>query len=146
MDNIPVLETERLRLRPLTIEDAAALHPMFNDAQMMRYMPTPPHQTVVETESHLQRELEMPGAINWIICLHNDDKPIGIVNYLGSTRIPGMGYIIHREHWGQGITVEACQVALAFGFNQLKLPQVELWINQENAASQRVATEAELPT
>ena len=139
MGDIPTLETERLQLRPLTITDTAALHPMFNDAQTMGYMPTPPHQTVAETETHLQRELDMPGAINWAICLLNDDKPIGIVNYLGSTRIPGMGYIIRREYWGKGITVEACQAALGHGFSHLKMPQVELWINQENVASQRVA-------
>ncbi len=139
MSDIPNLETKRLQLRPLTIDDASALHPMFQDTQTMRYMPSPPHQTIADTRAHLQQETEIPGAINWAICLQNNNDPIGIVNYLGSTRIPGMGYIIHRDYWGQGITVEACQAALAYGFTQRKLPQVELWIDQKNVASQRVA-------
>lgn len=139
MPDIPILDTERLQLRPLTIDDASALHPMFQDAQTMRYMPSPSHQTIADTQAHLQQEIEMPGAINWAICLQNNDVPIGIINYLGSTCIPGMGYIIRRDFWGQGITAEACQAALAYGFTQRKLPQVELWIDQKNVASQRVA-------
>ena len=139
MNDIPILETERLRLRPLTTQDAIPLHPMFNDAQTMRFMPTLPHQTIAETEAHLKQEIEMPGAVNWTICLKETNVPIGIVNYLGSTRIPGMGYIIQRDYWGQGITVEACQAALRDGFAEQNLAQVELWINQANLASRRVA-------
>jgi catechol 2,3-dioxygenase-like lactoylglutathione lyase family enzyme len=62
-----------------------------------------------------------------------------VVNYLGNTRFPGMGYILQRAFWGQGITAEACGAALTFGFDTCGFDRVELWIDENNHASQRVA-------
>ncbi len=134
-----ILVTERLRLRPLTREDAPALFPMFNDGPTMRFMPILPHQTVADTGAYLTKQLNMPGAVNWAICLRDTDEPIGMADYLGQTRVPGLGYIIRRDQWGKGITVEACRAALDYGFNEMGLDRVELWIEEGNAASRRVA-------
>ena len=134
-----ILQTERLQLRPLSPNDAPALFPMYNDGQTMRFIPFLPHQTLAETHDYLTKQVNMPGAVHWAVCLRDKDEPIGVVNYLGQTRVPGMGYIIRRDYWGQGITAEACRAALDYGFDQLGLNRVELWIDEENAASHRVA-------
>ncbi|MCB8945031.1 MAG: GNAT family N-acetyltransferase [Ardenticatenaceae bacterium] len=134
-----VLLTERLRLRPLTPDDAPALFRVFGDAQTMRFMPSLPHQTVAETQAHIERELAMVGSHNWAICWRDSEEALGHINYLGQTRLPGMGYIVRRDVWGQGIVPEACRAVLAFGFEDLGFDRVELWIDQDNVASQRVA-------
>ncbi|MEZ4868300.1 MAG: GNAT family N-acetyltransferase [Caldilineaceae bacterium] len=133
------LTTERLTLRPLTLADAEALHQAYGDLEAMRFMPTLPHQSVAETRQHLKRELSVPGAVHWTICRRDDNAVIGQVNYLGQTLLPGMGYILQRAAWGQGYATEACRAALEYGFANLGLDRVELWINEENFASQRVA-------
>lgn len=136
---IETLETARLILRPLTLDDAPALHAMFGDTQTMRFMPSLPHQSIAETEQQLARDLTLTGAYYWGVCLKATGELIGQINYLGQTRIPGLGYIIRREYWGQGITVEACRAALDFGFYKRQYDRVELWIDETNFASQRVA-------
>ena len=133
------LQTDRLTLRPLSLDDSDALHEVFRDPQAMRFMPSLPHSSIAVTRKQLADEIDQPGACYWSIYLRDSDRPIGIVNYLGNTVIPGMGYIIHRDYWGQGITVEACRAALQYGFDELNLDRVELWIEETNAASQRVA-------
>ncbi|HMQ51257.1 MAG TPA: GNAT family N-acetyltransferase [Anaerolineae bacterium] len=133
------LQTERLTLRPLVLEDADKLFPIFSDPQMMRFMPMPPHESVTETRHHLTVQLRRQGAVAWAICWRDSGELIGQIDYLGETSLPGMGYLIKRELWGQGLAPEACQAALAYGFNQLGFDRVELWINEENVASQRVA-------
>lgn len=138
-NSILTLTGERVWLRPLSLDDAPALHSMYSDAQTMRFMPSLPHKTVRETKNHIQYEVSNSGAVCWAICLAGSDEPIGVVNYLGGTPIPGMGYVIKRPYWGQGYTVEACRLALQYGFEQMKLKQVELWIDQQNVQSQRVA-------
>lgn len=133
------LYTERLVLRPFSLEDAPALFPVYSDPRAMRFMPTPPHQAVAETRTELARDFGRKGAHAWVICLKGDDRPLGCVNFLGETPIPGMGYILHPDYWGRGIVPEACREALAYGFEQLGYDRVELWINEDNAASIRVA-------
>lgn len=135
----PTLTTERLSLRPLTEADSVELHEMFNDVQTMRFMPTPPHQTEVATRHYIKEALSNKEAVHWAICFQESNTPIGIVNYLGGTAIPGLGYIIKRAYWGQGITAEACRAAITYGFETMGLNQVELWIDQHNVQSQRVA-------
>jgi RimJ/RimL family protein N-acetyltransferase/uncharacterized glyoxalase superfamily protein PhnB len=112
---------------------------MYSDAQTMRFMPSLPHTDVPTTERELAQNMSHPDAYHWVICLKGSDEAIGVVNYLGGTRVPGMGYVIRREFWGQGITAEACRAVLGYGYDQLGYEQVELWIDQANQASQRVA-------
>lgn len=81
----------------------------------------------------------MLGAVLWAICLRDTNEIIGHVHYLGETRLPGMGYIIRRNHWGKGIAPEACRTVLPYGFEELGYDRIELWIDAPNYASQRVA-------
>ena len=105
----------------------------------MRFMTSLPYTSVDETHQHLQQELSRPGSAHWAICLRNSDDAIGRVNYLGQTALPGMGYILRRDYWGQGYTTEACRAALDYGFEHLDIDRVEFWIDEVNFASQRVA-------
>jgi len=135
----PYLQTDRLSLRPLTIDDAADLHRIFSDPRAMRFMPTPPHTDPDQTRRAIALDLMIPGAVYWAVRLHGSDTVIGQVNYLGQTRIAGLGYILHPDYWGQGLTAEACRPALDYGFTTLGHDRVELWIDENNAASLRVA-------
>lgn len=133
------LTTERLNLSPLSLNDINDLFEIFSDERAMRFMPTPPHQTVNETKTWFESETSRNGEIYWAIRLQDESKVIGFVNFLGETRFPGMGYMIAPDCWGKGYTTEACQAVLAYGFEQLGYDRVELWINEANGASRRVA-------
>lgn len=137
--NTPTLETDRLTLRPMTLDDAADMHAIFSHPDAMRFMPTPPHDTVEQTRNNLQWDMSRNEAHMWAIRLKDSEQVIGQMHYLGETRVPGMGYIIHPDFWGQGITVEAARPVLDFGFTSLGYDLVELWIDAVNSASIRVA-------
>jgi RimJ/RimL family protein N-acetyltransferase/uncharacterized glyoxalase superfamily protein PhnB len=132
-------ETDRLVVRPYQPADAEAYFAIFNDRRAMRFMPTPPHLSLQETQAFTQAELDRTGAHLWSVCLKGDDRPIGRVDFLGETRIPGMGYILHPDYWGQGITPEACRPVVGYGFNALGYDRLELWIDETNSPSLRVA-------
>ena len=139
MTAIAPLTTDRLRLDPLTLDDADELYQFFSDTRVTRFMPFPTHTDVEETRQAVAGNLSRDGAYYWCVRLKDQDTVIGQINYLGGTRIPGLGYVLHPDYWGQGITVEACRAALDFGFDALQLDRVELWIDETNAASLRVA-------
>lgn len=138
MDGLPILETARLRLRPLSANDADDLFALYRDAETMRYMPSPPHHEVGETRAAIVMWMLGDNAY-WAITRHADPTVIGYIGYLGNTRVPGMGYALRRDWWGQGIVVEAARPVLAHGFEQLGHDRVELWIDERNLASRRVA-------
>lgn len=133
------LTTERLILRRLHVDDAADLHPIYSDAETMRYWHHPRHQDVAETRSMIAHEIAPERACWWTIRRRYDPRAIGVVGYLGNPGVPGMGYILSREHWGQGYMSEAVRAALDYGFDHLALDRVELWIVRENLASRRLA-------
>lgn len=135
----PTLVTDRLMLRPLQVDDAVALHAMFHDPIAMRYWHELPHLDIATTREDIMTMLN-PHACWWAICERGEEQSIGIIGYLDTTMpIPGMGYFLHPAFWRKGMMTEAGRVVLEYGFTQLGLDRVELWIHEENTASQRLA-------
>jgi ribosomal-protein-alanine N-acetyltransferase len=141
--NTTTLTTPRLVLRPLALDDAAALWPTYANADVARYLPWPPHASIHTTRAVLAQWLNPAKACWWTIWLRDaagdHNGAIGNVGYLGNAGAPGMGYVLHQDYWGHGYMREAVEAALDFGFGKLGLDRVELWIQRENVPSQRLA-------
>lgn len=133
------LYTERLLLRPLSLDDAEDLFSIYRHSGAMHFMPSLPHESVQQTRDQIAQELGLNGACAWAITLRGESRAIGCINFLGEAAIPAMGYILHPDYWGRGMVAEAGRVALAYGFERLGYDRVELWIDEDNAASLRVA-------
>ena len=138
MNKNHLLVTDRLILRPLAVVDAGALFETYSHPEAMRFWDTPPHADDAVTRAMIERALH-PNACWWAICLKDRPVTIGNVGYLGNLGVPGMGYILHPAYWRQGYMIEAVTAALDYGFEHLGLDRVELWINDDNLASQRLA-------
>lgn len=132
------LSTERLVLQPLGTEHAPDLFHLFSHPDAMRFMDTPPHATLADTRAKVA-EMARDPACYWALRTPEEGRAIGFVGYLGNAGVPGMGYMLHPDYWRQGYMTEAARAALAYGFTHLGLDRVELWINDENMASQRLA-------
>ena len=132
------LTTERLILRPLAVADADDLYDMYRRSDAMRFVDTPPHASAAETRERVDEMLSGPGTI-WIIRTAADGPALGFVEYIGNAGVPGMGYMLHPDQWGNGYMSEAVRAALDYGFGEMGLDRVELWIIEENTASMRLA-------
>ena len=141
MDDHAEIATERLILRPLSLEHAAALYEIHADAEAMRFWHAPPHKHADETRAMIYELISGPERV-WVLCHRGGRDGIGLVYYLGNVGRPGMGYLLHPQYWGKGLMSEAVRGALEYGFSSLCLDQVELWIDARNLASQRVAERA----
>jgi [ribosomal protein S5]-alanine N-acetyltransferase len=137
--NDRTLVTERLILGPLGVDDAADLYPIYSDPETLRFWHHPPHLTVGETSAMIAGEIAPGRSCWWTIWQKRDDRAIGVVGYLGNPGVPGMGYILHRDYWGEGYMSEAVRAALDYGFGHLEVDRIELWIVRENLASRRLA-------
>ncbi len=109
---VPVLETERLKLRPRTLDDAEALHAIYSDAELMTWWSHAPHDTIEQTRERIAQMWD--GWRSWSITLAGDDSAIGFVA-AGEKRqgkVTEIGYALARAHWGRGYAAEAVSAVI----------------------------------
>lgn len=146
---LPILETERLILRPLRDEDAEAVYLEFSHPEVVRHMdPQPPVNSIENAkkllewfDSWLQDEL---GG-RWAIILKETNTFIGTGGFHAwdqGHRRAEFGYDLRYEYWGKGYASEAIKPMLQYGFEVMKLHRIEAEANEENIGSQRVLEKA----
>jgi glyoxylase I family protein len=137
----PVLATARLVLRPTRVADAEALLPTFRDGEAMRYWSHSPINTLAEMQGIIARNLPPQNRVEGSFAITRDGaRAIGVLNFYGERdAMSGLGYILAREAWGQGLVAEAVSAALSHGFTRLKLHRIWLEIDPRNAQSIRIA-------
>jgi glyoxylase I family protein len=136
----PVLKTERLVLRPLRRPDAAALLPLFRDAETLRYWAHEPIETLAQMHQIIARNLPPQNEPQSSFAITREGRTVGVVNfYQRRDRMSGLGYILDKALWGKGYVSEAIDAALDHGFGTLNLHRIWLEIDPRNHGSIRVA-------
>ncbi|MBW4438209.1 MAG: GNAT family N-acetyltransferase [Pleurocapsa minor GSE-CHR-MK-17-07R] len=145
-DPFPVLTTERLILRQMTMADVPAIQVLISDPRVMRYMgkdPTDDIQASVEKVERNQRNFKALTEIRWALTLKADSDSL----FLGDVSLhhintydshAELGYALGHDHWGKGLMNEAIQAVLGFGFGPLGMHRIEANIDIENARSKAV--------
>ncbi|MCB1692351.1 MAG: GNAT family N-acetyltransferase [Pseudomonadales bacterium] len=139
--DLPALQTERLWLRGLALQDAADLHVAFGDAECMRWWHRPPTRSLDETAGVVADMIERDAG-HWVFGEQGSQEVLGHVGFvsgLARGAHAGFGYGMRRAYWGRGYAVEAARAALAFGFDETGIERAEFWIHAENLRSIRVA-------
>ena len=140
----PILETERLILRRVLPSDVKEMFELRSNPETMKYIPRPlltNHEEALAHIKMMEDKIETNEGINWAITIKGDDKMLGVI---GHYRIKPehyraeVGYMILPEYHGKGITTEAVQCVVDYGFNTMQLHSIEGVIDPENDASQRV--------
>ena len=137
----PQLETERLILRNLSTDDAAALHQYRSNPTIMEYICRPVSQHVDDCRKliiWILGFMEKEEAINWAITLKGNNSLIGTIGFVRMKKEHNraeVGYMLGTEFQQQGIMHEAMQAVLEYGFRTMLLHSVEAVIVPENIAS-----------
>jgi ribosomal-protein-alanine N-acetyltransferase len=144
----PVLETDRLLLRKLSIDDTADVFIMRSDPEVMQYIPRPlaitpdDAATVIQTINDF---IEKGEKINWAISLKATGQVIGIIGYVNikpEHSRAEVGYSLSRAFHRQGFMREALPAVLKYGFEQMALHSIEAITDAENVASAQLLLSA----
>lgn len=140
MDNTPVIETERLRLRRFTERDAEALFTILSDPEVNQFLPMFPLTSLEEAGQYLKEHYlstyEQPSGYHYAVCLKTDDIPIGYIN-VSDDDSHDLGYGVKKEFWKMGIMTEACR-ALIWKLKTTDLPYITATHDRKNPGSGRV--------
>src|SRR5690606_18955393 len=108
--HFPILETERLRLRQITHDDAQALVDMFTKPEMVRYVIEEANITTLPAATGfidwLNSDAEGPNGMCWwgITLKGGDDRLIGTCGFHlweKDHRRVDIGYNMDVPYWGQ---------------------------------------------
>lgn len=144
MEAIPTLETQRLRLRPLTLGDAPAVRllagaPEIADTTLN--IPHPYPEGLAEQWIAGRADAALSGAsITWAIADRSFDELYGAISLVIAQQHQHaeMGYWVGVPFWGRGYTTDAAAAALAHGFTALGLRRIHARHFLRNPASGRV--------
>jgi [ribosomal protein S5]-alanine N-acetyltransferase len=129
----PILETPRLILRRLAAYDAPALHVMLSDAETMRFWSTVPHVEMAETEAWIaESKAAMARGDAHDFAVLRAGRVVGRAAFWMGNEI---GFLFHRDVWGQGIAREAVGALLRYGFETLGFTSVRADVDPANLRS-----------
>ena len=121
-----ILETNRLILRHLILDDINDLFALYNDPDMVRYIPDAPRnyeEALKELKWHMNGHPKHPQLGLWATVHKKTNKFIGRCGLLpwtldGHDQVE-VAYLISKAFWGQGLGTEAAQAVLEYGFEKL---------------------------
>ena len=127
-----MLKTERLLLRAARHTDLDDLFAIFHDPRAMRYWSTPPHDTPDRTQENLDRMIASAKDRLVYFVIEHQGRVIGTA---GMHRGDEVGFILHPNHWRQGIVTEAMTAIIPHLFATTDVKQLTADADPHNLAS-----------
>ncbi|HUV29664.1 MAG TPA: GNAT family N-acetyltransferase [Acidobacteriota bacterium] len=143
-----VLETDRLIIRPLRLEDDTTLHDVVSREEVMHFLP----EGVMSLD-------EVRDIITWLLKCYDENTPqnikkwtLAVVRKDSSEVIGwcGLGRLdfscdeielfcgLSDSYWGRGIAAEACRAVLDYAFSSIGLSRIVAVVDPENSRSRRL--------
>lgn len=141
---LPTLETERLVLRKLRMDDAAGVFSYASDPEITKHTAWPPHRTLADSEAYLDMALGLYEGGNealWGVVLKEEDRVVGTCGLYDIDlrhRTAALGYVLALRLRGRGFMPEAMRAVLGWGFGPLALQRIQGVCRVDNAPSTRV--------
>lgn len=146
--HVPVLETERLHLRQMTVDDADTLVELYTDPKVLEFLIMEPYPCSNRDEATTMIEwiddifFREKGAARWAITLReNPSRLIGTIGFHffeRRDRKVDIGYDLMPAYWNTGITTEATHAVVRWSFENLNLHRVQADCTDGNMGSERV--------
>lgn len=137
-----LLRTERLSLRPCQMSDLGAIHQLWTESDVRRFLFDDRQITHEEAKSFIEASVvsfASHGYGIWLFFEHQNDQMAGFSGLLHSLQSsPSLIFGTRPQLWGRGYAKEATLSVLRYAFDVLGLKKVEADVDEPNQASIRV--------
>ncbi|SDN63724.1 GNAT family N-acetyltransferase [Alkalicoccus daliensis] len=147
--NLPSFETPRLILRKVELSDLDDIYAFSSDPEVAHHMTWSVNQSKEETYRNyvepVLRDYQTGESGDWVIVHMEDEKVIGACSFVkweNSHEKAEIGFVLHKDYWGQGIATEAVREIVRFGFETCRLHRIEGKCNSDNIGSEKVLRKA----
>jgi len=141
------IETPRLQLRPLTLDDADDLHRIWTEPGVRKYLWDDELISPELVESTIQRSIDSFKTNDyglWAVRTADQETLMGFCGFWFFHEPPKLEllYGLSEASWGQGLAAEAAIAMINFGFTELSFERIEASTDAGNAASTKVMQRA----
>lgn len=140
----PVLETDRLLLRPFKEDDAETVFDCWeSDPEVSKYMLWTSHNDRNRTKEWIIKELGKIDKDDWyrfalILKATGELIGTGLIYFDEEGSVWDIAYNLGRNYWGKGYTTEAMKKIIQFGKEELEVKEIIAAHANENTASENV--------
>lgn len=138
------IETDRLIIRPFTIEDIEPAHRMNLDQDVNKYTGDGGVVSEEDTKRRIVADVlgdyKKHGYGRLAVELKSEKEFIGFtgLKYLEDMDEVDLGYRFMKSYWGRGIATESAKASIKLGFETLGLSRIIAMVLPENIASIKV--------
>lgn len=136
------IETTRLILRPPVPQDAEIIFAAYcQDPLVCRYMVWVPHASVEVTRQFIgwcMGAWDSGSVFPYMLTRKSDAQVLGMLDARATDHGLNIGYVLAREHWGQGHVPEAVRGLAEIALSRPTVFRIEATCDVENHPSARV--------
>lgn len=134
-----LIQTNRLKLRKLTMDDAPIMAKLMNDPDILRMTTSlAPILFTLSADFWVMRQLSQwqRGLGNAYAITRQGDQLMGIMDLFSNhNKNREIGYWIGKPFWGHGFITEAAEALIAESFSSLPIPYIEAGYFSDNPSS-----------
>ena len=144
------LQTNRLILRKVTLNDIESIYKYASNENVTRYMVWSAHKDIEETTALVTKWIQKyqePDFYQWGIALKETNEVIGFIGcprYDDKVESIEFGYWIGEKFWRNGIMPEALKEVVKFLFEEVNVNVIRSCHVPENPASGKVMQKANM--
>ncbi len=137
----PILITERLTLRQLSITDKQNIFDLRSDTEINKYLNREPSKTIEDAISFINKvndNIKNQNSIYWTICLKSTETFVGTIclfDFSEENNSCEIGYELMTKFQGQGIMKEATEMVTKYVFQTLKFKKILAFTHYQNQNS-----------
>ncbi len=142
--DLPTLETDRLLLRKIELEDKEDIYAYTSNEEVSKYVTWDTHKSLADTSGFIEfvlAQYRVKKIAPWGIEYKENGKLIGTIDFVmwqPNYHVAEIGYCLSQDYWGMGIVTEAANEVIKYGFTHMDLVRIQARCMAENIGSARV--------
>ena len=142
--SVKVIETDRLLLRQLSLDDAEFILELLNEPSFLQFIGDKGVRTLADAREYIRRgplaSYELHGFGLYLTVLKEGDISIGMCGLIKRESLPDVdiGFAFLPAYWSKGYALEAATAVLELGMRSHGLKRVVAITNPDNATSIRL--------
>ena len=135
------LETDRLIIRPITLDDASFILTLLNEPSFLRYIGDKQVRNLEDARQYILNgpvaSYERHGFGLCLVELGESHTPVGMCGILKREELPDpdIGFALLPDFWSKGLAFEAAAAVLNDARERLKIERILAITSLDNAAS-----------
>jgi ribosomal-protein-alanine N-acetyltransferase len=137
-----VLKGKTIYLKPITLNEVNNTYlSWLQDEEVMQGIATTGY-TLENLKSYVAQRVNNPNVAFFTIRANDTTDHIGNIKLEvqdAKAKVSDLGLLIgNKNYWGKGVGLEACRLAITYGFEEMQLRKIYLAVYENNLSAKKI--------